>query len=63
MNRRWLYWGLPIVGAFIGSVRTILMFKRKEDAVDCFNNQLDAFIGGVIWYVVSAVLLIIKRTM
>lgn len=52
MNRRWVYWGIPLIGGLIGTVVTIIMFIRKVEQPEPFDNQLDAFIGVVIWFAI-----------
>ena len=50
MHRRWLYWGLPVAGALIGSCHVVYRLLRRHDAADVLDEQIDALIGGVIWF-------------
>ena len=55
-KRRWLYWGLPIIGAVVG---IIITFKKGIGTKEGLENQVDATLGAVLWLMVITTVRII----
>ena len=59
-NRKWLYWGLPLFGAVIGTIVTMQMIWQGEKPRDCIDNQVDALIGAVGWFGVGIIVSMLR---
>jgi len=56
-KRRLLYWGLPVIGALIGCIRTPFLKIGTQEALD---NQVDAFLGASIWFLIITTLTVLR---
>ena len=60
MSRRWLYWGLPLLGVGIGLVRVMWRWRRDGWDLSIFDEVIDCVGGAVIWLGITTILRIVQ---